>query len=289
MKWLWRILGGCIMLYIGMAVLVYVAQDRLMFHFAPVNAEYQYQFESEHADVWLDNGEAKLHGILFKTPDKPRGVVVYYKGNAGNVGWSESMSDQFQNMGFDVLSMDYRGFGKSRGELSYGALLADAEMWFDWAADQYGAKNVRVVGYSLGTTFASHVAAARNVGNVILFAPMKSIEDIAERRYPFLPSFLAAYPFRNDEELARAPGRLIIYHGTRDDIIPFASGEELTGVLGDDDVFIRVEGATHYDLPWRNDVQDDVARRWGVSAARTPARVLPPAGAGLSIETARPS
>lgn len=273
--------------YLLIAATAYFFQEHLMFHFAPVPETHQYHFNSSTEDVWLSSQGGQLHGILFKAHEdrKARELVVYYKGNAGNVSGSERMARLFLGMGYDVLSMDYRGFGKSRGELSEKSLLDDAERWFDWGRDNYGDENVRVVGYSMGTTFASHVAAARAAGNVILFAPMKSVVDMASRRYPFLPEFLTNYPLRSDEKLAHAPGHVVIYHGTADEVVPFASGEGLKDYLGPDDAFVPVDGANHYTVAIQTSVQADITARWGASAS-TLTQTLPQAGPSLSRESA---
>ena len=269
--------------YLLIAATAYYFQEHLMFHFAPVPESYQYQFNTETEDVWLTGQGSHLHGVLFKADEnvKARDLVIYYKGNAGNVSSSERLARLFLGMGYDVLSMDYRGFGKSRGELSEENLLDDAERWFDWGLRQYGDQNVRVVGYSFGTTFASHVAAVKAAGNVILFAPMKSIVDMASRRYPYLPEFLTNYPLRSDEKIAHAPGHVVIYHGTADDVVPFASGEKLKAYLGPDDEFVTVAGANHYTIATQPSVQADIVARWGVRRA-TPVQRLPQARPDLS-------
>jgi len=291
MKAVVRVTSVAVFLYVSLAAAVYHYQEKLMFHFAPVPDGYIYAFHTPYDDIRLtgDDG-ARLHGVLFKTRGPSRGVLIYYKGNMGNVSWSEQIAEPFLDLGFDVLSMDYRGFGKSRGELSEAALLSDAEAWYDWAADHYKGRDIRVFGYSMGTTFASHVSAVRNVSNTILFAPMKSVIDVAERRYPYLPiEILAEYPLRNDQKLAQAKGHIVIYHGTADQIIDYASGKALSAVLGPDDSFVTVPGGTHYDLPWREDVRADIRARWGLSYASAPlGRSNQPAAAGLSEETARP-
>jgi len=180
----------------------------------------------------------------------------------GNVGHSESIARIFLDLGFDVLSMDYRGSGKSVGPLSEGRLLHDAELWHEWATENYGTA-VRVVGYSLGTTFASHLAGVKKVTDTILFAPMHSVREMGLRRYPFIPAFIARYPFDNYKKLALATGRVLIYHGTSDRVIPLESGESLTRVLGADDQFTVIDGANHYTLPYRQEVLDHIHKEWG--------------------------
>ncbi|WP_262691730.1 alpha/beta hydrolase [Kordiimonas aestuarii] len=275
-----------------MAAFAYSFQEHLMFHFAPVPDNYEYKFHGAYDNVTIENDDGHLHGVLFKSElintagPRPRNLVIYYKGNAGNVGDSERLAKLFLGLGYDVLSMDYRGFGKSRGPLSEEKLLDDAEKWFDWGAQRYGTQNIRVVGYSFGTTFASHVAAAKAVSNVMLFAPMRSIVDMATRRYPFLPEFLTNYPLRSDEKLKNAAGHVVIYHGTADEVVPYASGAGLQDVLGADDLFVPVEGADHYNVALRPEVQADIISRWSLRTA-VRAQMSQRAVAGLSGETAR--
>lgn len=259
-----KIFSIAVFLYLGLTAFIYANQENLMFHFQPVAEDHEYSFGRAYENIQLKREGASLHGVLFHTEQSARGLVIYYKGNMGTVAWSEDIAEPFLDLGFDVLSMDYRGFGKSRGVLSEAALLGDAEAWYDWAADRYQGQDVRLFGYSMGTTFASHVAAVRSVKDTILFAPMKSVVDVAARRYPFLPvAWLAEYPLRNDLKLAKATGRIVIYHGTNDRIIALQSGKALKAVLGADDAFVTVPGGTHHDLPWREDVRSDIAQRWG--------------------------
>jgi len=293
MKWCVKWLaGGLIAGYAMIVGAAYAFQEHLMFYFEPVPDDYDYHFTLAHDEVFIENDDARLHGVLFRnhlietSAASERSLVLYFKGNAGNVGGSEKPARVFLDMGYDVLSMDYRGFGKSRGELSEASLLADAEAWYDWAAARYGAEHVRVVGYSFGTTFASHVAAARNAAHIMLFAPMKSIADMAVRRYPFLPEFLTNYPLRSDEKLKAAPGHVVIYHGTADEVVPFASGAGLKDALGDDDIFMTIKGANHYDVALRPEVLSDINARWSLRRALT-AQNTQPGAAGPSAETAR--
>jgi pimeloyl-ACP methyl ester carboxylesterase len=285
-----RMLGLALLIYLALAGVIYAKQEQLMFHFAPVADDHVYRFNTPHDDIFIRTDDARLHGVLFRTSAPRRGILVYYKGNAGNVGGSEPVAEQFLRLGFDVLSMDYRGFGKSRGPLSEENLLNDAERWFDWATVTYAGQDIRVLGYSMGTTFASHVSAVRDVANTILLAPMRSVVDVGQRRYPYLPvRYLSEYPLNSEEKLARAKGHIVIYHGTRDSIVAYASGKALSHVLGDDDSFVTVDGGTHYDLLARAEVQRDIAARWGVrTASVNPGRSLMIEGAGLSAGTARP-
>jgi len=250
-------------LYLTLAVLLYVFQEGFIFFPMPVEADHKFKFAATTEEVWVDNNDGRLHGVLFKDRAQARGVVLYFKGNMGNVGHSESIARIFLDLGYDVLSMDYRGSGKSTGPLSEGRLLHDAELWHEWAAARYG-ESVRVVGYSLGTTFASHLAGVKKVAETILFAPMHSVREMGLRRFPFIPAFIARYPLNSFKKLAQATGRVLIFHGTNDRVIPLESGESLLAVLGSDDQFTKIEGANHYTLPYRKEVLNQIQREWGL-------------------------
>jgi len=251
----------CVVVYAAITVGLYWFQESLIFFPMPVSQDHQFQFQTTTEEVWADNNDGRLHGVVFQSSEPSRGIVLYFKGNMGNVGHSEGIARIFLALGFDVLSMDYRGSGKSTGPLSEARLLHDAELWHEWATVRYG-KRVRVVGYSLGTAFASHLAAVKNVPQTILFAPMRSIEDIAVERFPFIPGFVVRYPFRNYQKLTEAAGTVLIYHGTKDKVIPYASGMALQAVLGEDDQFTSVAGADHYTLPFRPEVLDHIRSAW---------------------------
>jgi pimeloyl-ACP methyl ester carboxylesterase len=261
-KILLSIILSVVVLITGAASWLYATQENQVFAFAPVAIDHDYQFPGLHEEIWLENGDARLHGVYFQTEQPKKGTILYFKGNAGNIGNSYKMAKTFLARGFDVISMDYRQFGKSTGELSEAALLNDAEHWYDYTKNRFPDDDLRIVGYSLGSTFSSHVASVKQAPKVLLFAPMKSILDMAQRRFYYIPDFMTKYPFRNDLKLAKATGEILAFHGTDDKIVPHASGNELKAVLGKDDHFYSIKGANHFDLPWRDDVLAIIDQHW---------------------------
>ena len=253
--------------YVALLALLYIGQEDALFLFAPVPDNHEYSFSLPTKDVTLDGEGYSLHGVLFKSEsDSNKRLVLYFKGNGGNVGNSEIMARTFTDLGFDVLSMDYRGYGKSKGERSEAAMLDDALRWYDWGTEQ-AYSEIRVVGWSMGSAFSSHLAANRPVDHLIQFAPFKSVIDMGARTFPVIPEFLFAilseYPFRNDLKLASANLQsYTIYHGTDDRVVPFASGKALAEYLGDKVRLFPVEGASHDSIPWEAEVLRDIRSNW---------------------------
>ena len=62
--------------------------------------------------------------------------------------------------GYDVLVMDYRGFGKSTGKRNQANLLADAELFYSWCDERYKEDQIILYGRSWSTekSLASYVA-----------------------------------------------------------------------------------------------------------------------------------
>ena len=253
--------------YVALLALLYIGQEDALFLFAPVPDNHEYSFSLPTKDVTLDGEGYSLHGVLFKSESgSNKRLVLYFKGNGGNVGNSETMARTFTDLGFDVLSMDYRGYGKSKGERSEAAMLDDALRWHDWGTEQ-AYSEIRVVGWSMGSAFSSHLAANRPVDHLIQFAPFKSVIDMGARTFPVVPEFLFAilseYPFRNDLKLASANLQsYTIYHGTDDRVVPFASGKALAEYLGDKVRLFPVEGASHDSIPWEAEVLRDIRSNW---------------------------
>lgn len=267
-KILKRVVQVAAFLYLFMIAGLYFFQEGLIFNFAPVAADYQYSYSRPHEFLSLNKKDgATLHGVIFQhNPTRPSDqVVLYFKGNAGNIGRSEEMAAPYLEMGYDFISMDYRDFGKSRGEFTEAALLADALDWYNLAVSKYGQGNVKILAWSMGGAFAAHVAANTDAQDFIVFAPFKSVIDMGYRRYPFIKhEWFTRFPLRSDLRLAQVKDKsYVIYHGTEDKVVPHASGQALHRAANRQSIdFITIKGANHMDIPWRTEVLQDVKRRW---------------------------
>lgn len=254
-------------LYAALCMAVYLAQETLIFNRASAQWQGDYTWPTGARLDWLNPAEGvQLRSLFLPHEGEQRlGAVAYFKGNAGNLSDIPWLSKVFRRMGYDVYAYDYRGFGQSTGAMSEAAMLEDALYFHDWVQGLLGDEAPRVVAYSLGTSFASHVIKERRIEDAILFAPMKSVVDLGQRFYPFLPTFLSRYPLRSDRRLAAASSsQIVIYHGLNDRIVPHASGKALAdAALGADDAFLSFDGADHGSIIKDERVIADIVARWG--------------------------
>ena len=125
--WL-NILVLIILAYLLISLLVYFLQDYFMFKPEKLPADFQFDYENQETEEY--NVETRdgaiINGLRFKAKE-PRGIVFYLKGNSKSIkGWGKFAVD-FTRHGYDVLMVDYRGFGKSTGRRTQKAIKRDVQ------------------------------------------------------------------------------------------------------------------------------------------------------------------
>ncbi len=250
MRSLKKVSLGLIILLLISVTMLYFLQEKLIFLPERLPADYRYTFEVPFEEFYIDRPDgATLNALHFKKED-PTGVILYFHGNAGNLArWGEVVQD-LVNLNYDVVVMDYRTYGKSKGKLSEKALLEDAQAFYEYLVRSYQAKDIVLYGRSLGTAMASYVASQNQVSLLILETPFYSLLDVAKGRFPILPieNFIK-YPFRNHEFLRHTNTRTVIFHGDQDEVVPIASSLKLLRSLDGKPVeFIEIEGGEHNNL-----------------------------------------
>ncbi len=154
-----------------------------------------------------------------------RRAIIYFGGNAEDVANNTPLfADMFA--GQTVYLVNYRGYGGSSGSPSEAGLFADAEAVFDFITPRYS--GVHVIGRSLGSGVAVHLASVRDVDKLVLVTPYDSIASIAQKSLPIFP---VALLIKDRYDSARiAPGlvnQTLMLLAERDEVIPRASSEKL--------------------------------------------------------------
>ena len=237
-------------LYVAVVGILFFMQEKLIFLPSKLPPEYTYSFELPFEE-WIVETEdgARLNALHFKT-EQPKGLVLYYHGNAGDLSrWGE-VASYFTQFDYDVLVMDYRTYGKSTGTLSEKALYKDAEVFYQKATELFPEEQITVYGRSLGTAFATYVASKNNPHQLILESPFYSLEYVATKRYWFLPvRLLLKYQFPSHQYIENVVAPITIFHGTEDGVVPYQNSVKLYELLQEDyHKHIRIDGGGHNDL-----------------------------------------
>jgi pimeloyl-ACP methyl ester carboxylesterase len=173
-------------------------------------------------------------------------VILYLHGNVGDNGRSLYQTRSLQDLGYDLFLVDYRGFGKSEGDLSSEAdMTEDLQAVYDHLNTDFAEDKIVLAGYSLGSGPASYLAANNKPGAVVLVAPYTSLTDMKNLFFWIFPDFLLKYKLDNRTNLARASSPVYILHGTDDELIPLAMGKELEALDPKRIKLVEMNGVGH--------------------------------------------
>jgi hypothetical protein len=248
MKWN-IILISVVFVYFGICLFFYLYQESFLFHPRATNKDYVYDFDYPFEEKLFETPHlGVIHTLKFKVKN-PKGLVFYLHGNAGSLrdwGW---IYPDFINRGYDLFIMDYRGYGKSKGELSETNMHADASFLYDELKKHYAEQDIIIYGRSIGTGIAAKLAESNFPKAVILESPFYSIRDVAQKIAPIFPlELLLKYKFKSFKSLEKAKSPIYIIHGTNDNVVPFKSGEKLYLNNQGKVTFFKVAGGQHNDL-----------------------------------------
>lgn len=204
-------------------------------------------------EVWFTAADGtRLHGWFFQSESKPEtATIIYFHGNGGNITNIDWVGQRLARRGFDVLLFDYRGYGKSEGEVgSESGLYADGDAALAFLINNKGARPEHVVlyGQSLGTTVAADIASRQSVGAVILESGLSSASSVGRTALPWLPPwlhFLATNRFESARKLAQAKAPVLITHGDPDPIIPTEEARILFAGANEPKQLLIFPGAGH--------------------------------------------
>ena len=245
-----------IALYAVLAWLALVAwlalnEHRLVFFPARTLAAEPADFglQAEELSIAVEDG-VTLHGWWLAGPGER--VLVWYHGNAGNIADRLPNARWFvDTLGVSVALVDYRGYGRSTGRPDEAGVYRDGLAIYDAvAARGVAARDIVLLGRSLGGAVATEVALHRPAGALVLEAAFRSARAMAREHYWFVPSTLVRTRMDNAAKIGRVTAPTLILHGDRDRIVPLAHGRRLSELAPPPARLHIIEGAGHDDT-WR--------------------------------------
>ena len=200
-------------------------------------------------DVWLASSDGtKLHAWWIPN-DQATFTFLAFHGNAANIANRAPVYEFLRDTPANVLALEYRGYGRSEGKPSEAALYRDADAAYQYLVQTRGIapKSLIAFGQSLGTTVATHLAAHREVGAVILEAPFPSASRVARKFFWFLPglSLLAHGQFDTQARLQQITAPILIVHCTQDPVIPFQFGQAVYEAARPPKDFLSINATCH--------------------------------------------
>ncbi|MEM6631963.1 MAG: alpha/beta hydrolase [Bacteroidota bacterium] len=217
-----------LLLYLFALVLLYFKQESLLFYPTQLSKTYSYHFpiRFEEKNIEVAAG-IFLNALLFKA-EKSKGIVLYFHGNGGAIHEWGSGAALFTQNGYDVLYVDYRGYGKSGGSIQNETqLIQDGQVVYDYARSLYPEDQIILSGTSMGTGIAAKLAARNTPKKLLLHAPYYSLKSLVREKVKIVPGFMLKYPFTTHIALSNPTFPVVIFHGDQDQVIPVEHAQKL--------------------------------------------------------------
>lgn len=195
-------------------------------------------------EAWYFKGKGR-------SAESPGPLLVCFHGNADFIeNWSW-FAETCQREGFNVLLPEFRGYGRSEGEPSEKAIVADSASMVRIALERPEVDKGKLIllGRSLGGGVACGVGGRVPPAAMILECTFSSLAAMADGYH--VPRWLVRHPFLNDEALKAIKAPVLLAHGEHDRVIPIAHAEALKKARPDAEL-IRLD-CDHNDLPGKDE------------------------------------
>ena len=246
-------------------------------------------------DVWLPftskaTGQpVRLHGLWLAQDRSDAPVLLYLHGARWNVTGSAGRIRRMHELGFAVLAIDYRGFGRSSPGLPSEDLAhEDALAAWQWLAQQNPQSQRYLFGHSLGGAIAVRLAAETNdLSGLIVEGSFTSIPQVVSHfKWGWLPvAPLITQRFDAASRISRVKAPVLVVHGSEDSLIPPDLGRALFDQAPSPKRFELVQGGSHHSTNTLGQAQyrEALAALFGISDQTKESRRQWPAQGGQGI------
>lgn len=238
-----------IVLYLLAGLILQRNQRKLIFRPDKLSPTFKFQFDHPFREFNIPVADSSYYNMVLIQAVNAKGIVIYFHGNTGNIATQSRHIPIFIKHNYDVLMMDYPGFGKSGGTDSELDLYNEALITYQLAKNYFPSDSIIIYGRSLGTAMAAELASGHPCKMLILESPFYSLDDLARRYFPFYPvRFLLRYHFPIHHFVQRVKSPVVIFHSKNDRIVRYKESAKLKPLLKGGDKYITLYKGTHNTL-----------------------------------------
>ena len=204
--------------------------------------------------VWISTEDnVRLNALFFQVEDTDSTkALIYFHGNGGHLYHRVEAAYELHQQGYNVLLLDYRGYGLSDGSISEAGFYLDADAAMQYLLSQgFTADDIVLYGRSIGTVAALKVATEYDVSALILISPIASAAAMADvMNMPYLSPF-AWGALDNIERIQSLTVPLLLMHGDQDKMVPIEQGLAVftaSTLAEKDKQFMSVSQADHHNV-----------------------------------------
>jgi len=232
-------------------VALYFLQDFILFHPVSLRRDHSFSFNGPYRDISVPiNGSDTLNLVDFlPTAPEKKGMVLYFHGNKKNISWYARYMPAFTNKGYEVMMIDYPGFGKSKGKLTEKKLYDWALQSYKIAIKKFSADSIIIYGKSMGTGIAAELASIRDCKRLILETPYYDFPAVVSHYLPIYPvRWMLHYQLPTYQYLQQVTAPVTIIHGNSDWVVSYSNSKRLEKLFKPGDELVTVNGGSHNDL-----------------------------------------
>lgn len=233
-------------IYVLFCTLFYFFQEKLIFYPEKLDRNYSFSFKQSFEEMNIDTYDNTiLNGLLFKS-GQSKGLIFYLHGNAGSLKEWGKIAPVYTSLGYDIFFLDYRGYGKSSGNInSQEELFDDLQLVYNKLLKRYNENSIIVLGYSIGTCPATMLASNNEPRLLILQAPYHDLTGVIQGICPIVPSFTIRYKLETYRYLKDCKMPVVVFHGDKDNVIDYSNSLRLKEELKNTDTLITLKEEGH--------------------------------------------
>lgn len=245
-RWWWIALAAVLVLIAAPVAALATFQRSLIYH--PHLEEVAPNFpQTQAVRIQTEDGERLV--AWYRAPLEGRPVFLFFDGNGGRPQIWGGRWRRIAESGAGFLAVYYRGYSGSTGHPTERGLHLDALAGYDWlSANGYEPRDIVIHGFSLGSGVATRLASERPARALILEAPFTGVDDVVAGFLTPAAGVLVRDSFRSRDWIGQVHMPVLIVHGDRDTVIPFAQGERLYELANEPKQFVRMPGSDHATL-----------------------------------------
>ncbi|MFN6498180.1 MAG: alpha/beta hydrolase [Nostoc sp. DedQUE01] len=255
----WLLWAGIIaaFTYLGICLFLFISQTRFIFFPAAVIEKTPEFFNLAYEELWLPvvlkTGKVEhIHGWWIKAKQPNAKVLLYLHGNGINIGANVAHANRFYQLGFSVLLIDYRGYGRSEGSFpNEKRVYEDALTAWNYLVHQQQIlpRQIFIYGHSLGGAIAIDLAVKHpQAAGLIVESSFTSIRDLITYRNMFsmFPvDFILTQQFESIKKLPNLEVPVLFIHGVADSAVPSFMSQKLYAAAPEPKQLLLVPAAEH--------------------------------------------
>ena len=261
LPWYWRACRLLILAYVGILLLLYFTQRKLIFPGAATQGQSKITQTGDAELVGLNTAKGDKIVALFggalsregmPLPDaSKRPTLLFFYGNAMCLKDARQDFHNFRCLGLNVLIPEYVGYGMSSGLAGEAGCFATAEAAYEYLLARPGIDPAKIVasGWSLGGAVAINLASKKPLAGLATFSTFTGMAEAAHHSYPFIPTFVISlileHPFKSGDKMSRVGCPVLIGHSHGDHLIPFEMADHLATLAKGPVTRISIETPEH--------------------------------------------